>query len=234
MASTEQLVDTLLDKPVEPLPALFLAKIASFDSATGLYTLALPNGQTTTKKYYPLRSAFAFGAFAVNDVVLVWNGGSFLQILDKVNAHLNLALNAPKWGGVQWATPGNTNTEVTQNTEQSFTGSTFTAKKRWTSSRPGCFRVTFDLKKSTSDTAEARVIWKTPSGDIIIISGTASEFGTSYTAKSLDTSVAVPMGAELHIQIRNTGGGSAEVRNNVVKFDNAASAPTLAAQSLED
>lgn len=147
-------------------------------------------------------------------------------------------INATEWRGVPYVKAGNTTTAASANTERSNATSTFTTVKRVKLYNPGRYRTTFQLKRSTSDSAEARLVLLTTNGssadDATEVSSTATESGTSYASKTLDMIEDATTGSILALQIRNTGAGTAEAQNFVVKFDEATAAATPVFTVLQD
>jgi hypothetical protein len=143
----------------------------------------------------------------------------------------NPTISAPSI--VQWATPGDTNSEISLPDEQTA-GNVWTTVKRWLTSRAGVFRVAIQLKKSGSDSAEARLVLITGSGQILPISAVSSTPNTNYTNFNVDMNSMVWGGDEIGLQIQNTGSGTAQVQNVEAKYNLTNTAPALAGRLLQN
>lgn len=230
----------LFDPQVDPtgLPPIFLAVIASVDAATGTYTLTLPGDSTATgKKFRGIRSAF-IETLAVSDLVLCAIAGHSILILGKVGTSLNFTLSAPSWNGVRWVKPGTTNTDATLATEQTTTSTSYVTVKKWQPSRPGMYRVTFDLRRVGSfDTVRARLVKIVASGDVVALHASeATTTSTSDAAQTLNMTVNVYPSEVIALQLKvDSGSGTGAVNDVVAKYDfETAASVTVSANVIAD
>lgn len=129
--------------------------------------------------------------------------------------------------GLRPVTPGNT-LLASADTEQSTNSASYVKLKEFFATRPGRYRLSFDLSRS-GGAASAIVKLMLPSGTYIDASATASYSSTvhpTYGSFSLDMTVSAWWGAQIAVFVLNSSGPTfnAYIRNCKLKYADASTA----------
>lgn len=148
------------------------------------------------------------------------------------DAPTSVVLNAATWGGQVLATPGNTVTHLSANTERSKTGAgadVFSDVKRFYLGVRGRFRISLELARSAVTTVQAKVQLELPDGTRVDCTTTASSTTNhpSFSSHNLDMTItANHEGMFLVVQYKNDNiVQTAYIRNVQVKYDEIATMP---------
>lgn len=126
--------------------------------------------------------------------------------------------------GLRPVAPGNT-VLVSANTEQSTTSATLEKKKDFFVTRPGKYRVTFELSR-TGSTTNASVVLRYPDGTYVAAGALQTYSGTVYPtfgSKTVDMTVDAWWGCQIAILISNDSGPgqTGYIKNVVLKYQDA-------------
>ncbi len=227
-----KLADEMAREEAGGLPDVFLAKIASVES-DGRFTLTFPGDTSANSlKVRPVLPASAVTP-AVNDVVMVQRLGAEYAIYGRPMPTVYRAQ--------LWATPGNTTTHLTANTERSKTGAgsdSYSDVKRFYLGLPGRYRVTLELARTSGATTSAKLQLELPDGTRVDASTVANSSSThpTFSSHTLDMNItANQAGMFLVVQYKtDSSAQTAYIKNVVVRYDEARSQPALYSSVITD
>jgi len=137
----------------------------------------------------------------------------------------SLVIDANAWGSLKWVKPGETDL-LTAAAERSTVSAGYEDKKRFYVTRPGRYRVEFQLSR-TGGTTRCQVWVELPDGTKVAASGEATYSGSVYPTfgaeQNLDMTLTVPMGSILLVRLMNDSAPSQTgyIQNVKIKYEDA-------------
>ncbi len=198
-----------------------------------------PEESATPNITKPVLLAFGLanetGAAVASDEIVLTPDGKY--IVGKIGTPGG-GVNASKWGGVQWVTPGNTTTLLTAATERNTTSNSYVEVKRFALAQPGRYRVAMSLARS-GGTTNAKLQLLLPDGSWVDVSSVASSTSThpTFSTHNVDMTVtANSPGMILRVVYLNTLGATnvSHIKDVSVRFDLTNAAGALYSAVISD
>lgn len=175
---------------------------------------------------------------AANDKVWIQrtqNGKNRVVIGEVINVSALPEVIAQSWFGMRWVKIGADITFASANTERNTASTSYVTVKRFRVERPGKYRVTMELARSSASTAQARLAIEKSGGIITDVeSASISSTHPTFTPVTLDYTVNAMPGDALIVQLKSSSGDTVYIQSVVFKGSDETGLVATAATVVTD